>query len=94
MSIIQNFFERLRGFATRMPTSLPMLPMVPGWQGEASVEEMLRISKETWALVKEEVVGNGIYQRSPVHRLERSIDYVKDRTKTTESARGFLERSH
>lgn len=26
----------------------------------------------------------------PVHRLERSIDYVKDRTKTTKSA-GSLE---
>ena len=26
----------------------------------------------------------------PVHRLERSIDYVKDRTKTTQSA-GSLE---
>ena len=28
-------------------TSLPMLPMAPGWQGKPAYREMLRISKET-----------------------------------------------
>ena len=47
-----------------------------GMAGEASVQEMIRISKETWRLVKEGMV-DGIYQRTPRHRLDRSIDYVK-----------------
>ena len=33
VSIMQNFFERLRDFAT-MPTSLPMSPMAQEWQGK------------------------------------------------------------
>ena len=72
-----------------MPTSLPMLPMAQEWQGKPAYRKCSRIPKESLASGERGMV-DGIYQRLSVHRLDRSIDYVKDRAKTTKSA-GSLE---
>ena len=37
-----------------MRTSLPMLRNASGMASEQSIQEMLRLTKETWHLVKEE----------------------------------------
>ena len=58
-----------------------------GMAGEESIREMLRMTKETWRLVKEELQPMAYTNIIPVSRLDNSITYIKQRIRPPRKGR-------